>query len=154
MTGVTQAGGGRVPAAVPRPGPGPAAPARARGAACGPRDGPAVTGTQASVTVTVTGRRLNFKLTRKLSIWNRDRLYEIMDFGTYMYVLVCTEYIPVRNAENGTYMYVLTSGTPRKFFHGIYLVYIRYIHFPWICQRYTWYIPIIFFPGKILLSSI
>ncbi len=39
-------------------------------------------------------------------IWNRDRLYEIMDFGTYMYVLVCTEYIPVRNAENGTYMYV------------------------------------------------
>jgi hypothetical protein len=41
-----------------------------------------------------------------LSIWNRDRLYEIMDFGTYMYVLVCTKYIPVRNAENGTYMYV------------------------------------------------
>ena len=39
-------------------------------------------------------------------IWNRDRLYEIMDFGTYMYVLVCTQYIPVRNAENGTYMYV------------------------------------------------
>ncbi len=39
-------------------------------------------------------------------IWNRDRLYEIMDFGTYMYVLVCTEYIPVRNAEIGTYMYV------------------------------------------------
>ena len=39
-------------------------------------------------------------------IWNRDRLYEIMDFGTYMYVPVCTEYIPVRNAENGTYMYV------------------------------------------------
>jgi hypothetical protein len=38
--------------------------------------------------------------------WNRDRLYEIMDFGTYMYVLVCTEYIPVRNAENGTYRYV------------------------------------------------
>ena len=27
------------------------------------------------------------------NIWNRDRLYEIMDFGTYMYVLVCTEYI-------------------------------------------------------------
>ncbi len=41
-----------------------------------------------------------------LVIWNRDRLYEIMDFGTYMYVLVCTEYIPVRNAENGTYWYV------------------------------------------------
>ncbi len=40
-------------------------------------------------------------------IWNRDRLYEIMDFGTYMYVLVCTEYIPVRNAENGTYLYVM-----------------------------------------------
>ena len=39
-------------------------------------------------------------------IWNRDPLYEIMDFGTYMYVPVCTEYIPVRNAENGTYMYV------------------------------------------------
>jgi hypothetical protein len=28
----------------------------------------------------------------------------------------------------------LTSGTPRKFFHGIYLVYARYIPFPWICQ--------------------
>jgi hypothetical protein len=40
-------------------------------------------------------------------IWNRDRLYEIMDFCTYMYVLVCTEYIPVRNAENGTYRYVI-----------------------------------------------
>ncbi len=26
----------------------------------------------------------------RTSIWNRDRLYEIMDFGTYMYVLVCT----------------------------------------------------------------
>jgi hypothetical protein len=39
-------------------------------------------------------------------IWNRDLLYEIMDFGTYVYVLVCTEYTPVRNAENGTYMYV------------------------------------------------
>jgi hypothetical protein len=39
-------------------------------------------------------------------IWNRDRLYEIMDFGTYMYVPICTEYIPVRNAENGTYLYV------------------------------------------------
>ena len=39
-------------------------------------------------------------------IWNRDRLYEIMDFGTYMYVLVCTEYILVRNTENGTYLYV------------------------------------------------
>ena len=24
------------------------------------------------------------------AIWNRDWLYEIMDFGTYMYVLVCT----------------------------------------------------------------
>ncbi len=40
------------------------------------------------------------------NIWNRDRLYEIMDFGTYMYVPVCTEYIPVRNADNGTYLYV------------------------------------------------
>jgi len=46
------------------------------------------------------------------------------------------------------------SGTPRKFFHGIYLVYTRYIHFPWICQIYTWYIPIICFPDKILFSSI
>jgi hypothetical protein len=45
-------------------------------------------------------------MTSSSCIWNRDRLYEIMDFGTYMYVLVCTEYIPVRNAENGTYMYV------------------------------------------------
>jgi hypothetical protein len=32
-------------------------------------------------------------------IWNRDRLYEIMVFGTYLYVPVCTEYILVRNAE-------------------------------------------------------
>jgi hypothetical protein len=48
-----------------------------------------------------------------------------------------------------------SSGTPRKFFHGIYLVlYTRYIHFPWICQRYTWYILITCFPDKILFSSI
>ncbi len=42
-------------------------------------------------------------------IWNRDRLYEIMVFGTYQYVPVCTEYILVRNAENGTYQYVLVE---------------------------------------------
>ena len=47
-----------------------------------------------------------------------------------------------------------SSGTPRKFFHGLYLVYTRYIHFSWICQIYTWYIPIICFPDKILFSSI
>ncbi len=42
-------------------------------------------------------------------IWNSDRLYEIMAFGTYQYVPVCTEYILVRNAENGTYQYVLVG---------------------------------------------
>ena len=41
-------------------------------------------------------------------IWNRDRLYEItgMVFGTYRDryapARVCTQYILVRNAENGT----------------------------------------------------
>jgi len=48
----------------------------------------------------------------------------------------------------------IASGTPRKFFHGIYLVYSMHILFPWICQRYTWYIPTICFPDKILFSSI
>ena len=53
------------------------------------------------------------------------------------------------------YMYIpCTSGTPIKFFHGIYLVYTRYIPFPWICQGYTWYIPRICFPDKILFPSI
>ena len=47
-----------------------------------------------------------------------------------------------------------TSGTPIKFFHGIYLVYTRYIPFPWICQGYTWYIPRICFPVKFLFASI
>ncbi len=46
---------------------------------------------------------------RLQNIWNRDRLYEIMVFGTCLYVPVCTEYIPVRNAENCTYQYVHTS---------------------------------------------
>ncbi len=42
------------------------------------------------------------------SIWNRDQWYEIRVFGTYWFVLVCTKYILVRNAENGdTYQYVL-----------------------------------------------
>jgi len=61
-----------------------------------------------SCTTVVLSRRLAVRLlvVDIPVIWNRDRLYEIMDFGTYMYVLVCTEYIPVRNAENGTYMYV------------------------------------------------
>ena len=57
-------------------------------------------------------------------------------------------------AYNSVIIVTRSSGTPRKFFHGIYLVYTRYIHFPWICQIYTWYIPIICFPGKILFSSI
>ncbi len=35
--------------------------------------------------------------------WNPDRLYQIREFRTYMYVLVCTEYVLV---WNGTYMYV------------------------------------------------
>ena len=33
-------------------------------------------------------------------------MYDITVFGTYWYVPVCTEYILVRNAENGTYQYV------------------------------------------------
>ncbi len=35
------------------------------------------------------------------------------------------------------------SGTPRKFFSGIYQVYTRYILFPLIFQEYTRYIPAI-----------
>jgi hypothetical protein len=34
-----------------------------------------------------------------------DQWYEIRVFGTYWYVPDCTEYILVRNAENGTSMY-------------------------------------------------
>ena len=80
-------------------------------------------------------------------IWNRDRLYEIMVFGTYRYVPVCTEYILVRNAENGTYHYVCTgmysvctgimtcmiamkSGTVLVFkHHHVPVLYTQY-HFP------------------------
>jgi hypothetical protein len=41
------------------------------------------------------------------------------------------------------------SGIPRKFFHGIYLVYSFSLDTP----GYTWYIPRICFPDKILFSS-
>ncbi len=53
------------------------------------------------------GSRWSSSRLLEVTIWNRDRLYENRVFGTYLYVPVCTEYIQVRNAENGTYQYVL-----------------------------------------------
>ena len=49
---------------------------------------------------------------------------------------------------------ISSSGTPIKFFHGIYLVYTRYILFENIYQVYTRYIPRTSFPNNIMFLSI